>query len=152
MLSFRHAAFEDAALIAPLLRIEDILEIKKMGQFSVEKALRHSIEQSFGGMTGIFFHDNRPIALFGVAPFLDMGVPWLVGTPDITYHQKTFLRETRFWVRQWQKHYSHLTNIVDADYGAAIRWLTWLGFTINPPEPLGLDGRLFCRFTLKGTR
>ncbi|GBQ07897.1 hypothetical protein [Saccharibacter floricola] len=150
MLSFRLAHLDDAALITPLLRTSDRLEVLRSGQGDVTGALRRSIEQSSHGMAGLFYDENGPIALFGVAPQCDVGIPWLVGTPSLIHHQKAFLRETRFWVRQWQKRYPLLMNHVDASYSQAIRWLSWLGFQIEPPQPTGLNGALFCRFSRQG--
>lgn len=152
MLLFRHAHLSDAARIAPLLRTTDMLEIVRTGQGPIEKAVRRSIEHSSQGMTGFFYDMHGPVALFGVAPCLDSGIPWLVGTPALQRHQKAFLRETHFWVEQWREHYSLLFNHVDASYSEARRWLSWLGFHIEPPRPTGLHGALFCRFSLQGKR
>lgn len=149
MLSYRCAVPQDAALIAPLLRRSDHLEVLRSGQGDVAGALRRSVEQSAHGMVGFFYDNNGPVALFGVAPRLDVGIPWLVGTPALERHQKAFLRETRFWVQQWQQHYPLLINHVDASYHQAIRWLSWLGFQIESPQPTGLNGALFCRFTME---
>lgn len=152
MLTFRFAEPSDADLIAPMLRRNDALEVIRAGHGHILPAMRRSVEESRqGGMAGLFLDDGQPVALFGVAPRMDVGIPWLVGTDAINRHQKTFLRETRFWVDQWRQQHSILMNHVDARYTGAIRWLSWLGFTIGAPQPHGLDGAMFCRFEMKGT-
>ncbi|MUG90143.1 hypothetical protein [Bombella sp. ESL0385] len=151
MLTFRFAEPSDADLIAPLLRRNDALEVIRAGHGHIIPAMRRSVEESKkGGMAGLFLDDGQPVALFGVAPKLGIGIPWLVGTDAINLHQKTFLKETRFWVRQWQRNYPLLMNHVDASYSGAIRWLSWLGFSIGTPQPIGLAGAMFCRFEMQG--
>lgn len=152
MLKFRFARPSDADLIAPLLRRNDALEVIRAGHGHIVPAVRRSIEDSRnGGMAGLFLEDGQPVALFGVAPRVDVGIPWLVGTDAINRHQKAFLRETSFWVGRWRKQHALLMNHVDAHYTGAIRWLSWLGFTIGEPQPHGLDGAMFRRFEMKGS-
>jgi hypothetical protein len=42
--------------------------------------------------------------------------------------------------------YPQLENHVDARNRRALRWLGWLGFTIEAPAPWGVEGRPFHRF------
>ncbi len=78
-------------------------------------------------MTGI-----GPATLIG-----DVGIPWLMGTDLVDAHKRAFLCESRRMVGEWQKRYPVLRNLVDARYTKALRWLTWLGFTLGPPRPYG---------------
>ena len=36
-------------------------------------------------------------------------------------------------VARWLTLFEVLQNVVDARYGAALRWMRWLGFEIGPP-------------------
>lgn len=141
MIHVRKARPEDAAWLAPLLRTADFREVLRMGEGHVKGVLSRGIERS--DMAGIFYDDDRPLCAFGIVRCLDIGHPWLVGTPYLNRVPRSFLRETRRWVEEWKGHYRLLTNRVDADYESAIRWLAWLGFEIGAPEPFGLNGAMF---------
>ncbi len=39
-----------------------------------------------------------------------------------------------------------LESFVAFDYQQAVKFLLMLGFTVDKPEPLGLNGALYCRF------
>ncbi|MBS1088140.1 hypothetical protein [Gluconobacter wancherniae] len=141
MIWLRKALPKDALLLAPLLRNADFREILRMGEGAPDGVLRRCIERS--DMAGIFYDDDRPLCVFGIVGCLDVGHPWLVGTPHLDKVSRSFLRETRRWVQEWKSRYRLLTNRVDADYGSAIRWLEWLGFDVGEPEPCGLNGAMF---------
>jgi hypothetical protein len=40
-----------------------------------------------------------------------------------------------------------VVNYVDARNVRAVKWFKWLGFEVSEPEPFGLNGELFHRFT-----
>lgn len=141
MIRVRKAVPADGDLIAPLLRTADFREIVRMGEGHPAGALRRCIERSV--TAGIFYDDDRPLCAFGIVVCLDVGHPWLVGTPHLDRVPRSFLQETRRWVEEWKLQYRLLTNLVDADYTKAIRWLAWLGFEIGEPEPRGLNGAMF---------
>ncbi|WP_062501748.1 hypothetical protein [Gluconobacter oxydans] len=141
MIRVRKAVPADGILIAPLLRCADFREIVRMGEGDPAHALRRCIERS--AMAGVFYEDDRPLCVFGVVGCLDVGHPWLVGTPHLNRVPRSFLQETRRWVEEWKRQYRLLTNLVDADYAKAIRWLAWLGFEIGDPQPRGLNGAMF---------
>lgn len=152
MISVREAAPEDAELIAPLLRDADRKEILRTLPLPVAMSIRHSIERS--SMAAAMFHGDELLGLFGlvepVALDPSVGVPWMIGTVHLARHRKVFLRETRRSVEEWRSSHTVLTNLVDAQYGQALRWMRWLGFEIYPPEPLGVGGALFCRAEMRG--
>ena len=61
------------------------------------------------------------------------GVPWLLGSDPVTAYRRAFLVESRRMVARWLTLFEVLQNVVDARYGAALRWMRWLGFEIGPP-------------------
>lgn len=88
--------------------------------------------------------------MFGVAPASlvgGLGVPWMIGTDAIERYQFTFLRHCRPCVDQMRLLYDTLVNWVDDRNVVAQRWLRWLGFHVEQPEPYGPDGIPFRRFT-----
>lgn len=112
---------------------------------AMEDGLRISLEAWVGTA------DGEPFCMFGLAsPALlaGSGVPWMVGTVDLDRHAKVFLRHCRPVVAHWAESFD-LWNYVDARNTRAVRWLRWLGFTIHPSEPHGLQGLPFHRFDMR---
>jgi len=102
------------------------------------------------------------VAMFGIGArnaLCGIAVPWLVGT---TYMDRIaseraargararFLRESLEQVRIWAREWPIMENHVWEQNRLAVRWLRWLGFTIEPAEPWGMTGELFHRFHMKG--
>lgn len=131
------ATEEDACELAPLLRAEDRDEVLALGLDPVDGLL-----QSVAGAHEAWTYrtDGRIICMAGVGPLSLIGatgVPWLLGSDLVPAHRRAFLVETRRAVARWLTFFPLLSNVVDARYDAAIRWLRWLGFTIGEPFPLG---------------
>lgn len=79
--------------------------------------------------------DGRIICMAGVSPLTlvgSTGVPWILGSPLVAIHRRSFLIESRRLVARWLCWFGSLRNVVDCRYLAAIRWLRWLGFEIGP--------------------
>lgn len=96
--------------------------------------------------------DGRAVCIFGVGTrfALDtVGVPWLLGTPEIRQHKRLFLRASKVWVSDRARQYSVLENWVDSRHTRAVKWLRWLGFTIEDAQPYGPDGVPFHRFHMR---
>jgi len=91
-------------------------------------------------------------AVFGVSPdwLPGYGVPWLLAAPEMEERfSRTFLRYCRVFLRRMLESYTVLANRVDARNEAAIRWLTWLGFTLRDPAPWGPLGLPFHKFEMR---
>jgi hypothetical protein len=73
---------------------------------------------------------------------------WLLTGTPVNRHKKDFLRLTRQRLAEVRRHWPVLVNYVHADYREALRWLRWLGFTIEPPRPFGRLGGPFCRVSI----
>jgi len=130
------ATEEDVRELAPLLRVEDRLEVLALGLNPIEGLL-----QSLAGAQEAWTYraQGQIVCMAGIAPrslIGRTGVPWLLGTELVVRHRRSFMVETRRVVARWLTHFDALTNIVDARYEAAIRWLDWLGFEIGEPFPL----------------
>jgi hypothetical protein len=126
-----------------VLRAGDAAEIAALG-LSKEQALFASIERAVWAET--YLVDGEPAAIvgLGLSSLLGgWGVPWLLTGPACERHKKTFLRESRRQVARMLEEASPLINFVHADYRRALRWMAWLGFTIE--APIKLNGALFHR-------
>lgn len=87
--------------------------------------------------------DGRPTAAYGVSPTLSpgLGCPWLLATDDLQQIvRREFVTRCRAEVRLMQQHFLGLANRVHRDNVLAIRWLRWLGFTVDETRP---DGPMF---------
>ncbi|WP_027859251.1 hypothetical protein [Marinobacterium jannaschii] len=133
--------------IAAHMRIADINEIWAASLSTPEESLIKGIKRSTPAMTGLV--DGRPVAMFGVAPMSVMtgvGAPWLLGTDEVDQVSLSFLKHSRAMVTQWKQDHALLYNYVDARNAASIRWLKWLGFTIQEARPYGALQLPFHRF------
>lgn len=140
MITIRSATEDDARELAPLLRAEDRLEVLALGLQPIE-----GLFQSLAGSRESWTYraQGRIVCMAGIAPrslIGRAGVPWLLGSELVRRHRRLFMVETRRMVAHWLTQFDSLINIVDARYGAAIRWLDWLGFEIGEPFPLA-NGR-----------
>lgn len=135
------------ARLVQYVRAADAAELWSGWRHTPEQSLRVGLERSSHAWTG--FYDFRPVCMFGVVPASLLGgsgAPWLIGTDLLTEHQIPFLRRCRPQVARMRRLYSHLANYVSAENEAAVRWLTWLGFTVHDPAPFGPDGAAFRYF------
>lgn len=135
------------AAIAARARPEDVRELWAQGRMTPAECMAHGMAV---GEAWTGFANGEPVCMFGVVDGegLGQGVPWLVGTVDLVRHQRAFLVASRDVVARMADRYFVLLNTVDDRNVAAKRWLRWLGFTLQPPQPTGLDGELFCPFYL----
>lgn len=72
-----------------------------------------------------------------------------VGSHDLAAHARHFLRACAPVVREMGTDYLTLRNHVDIRNHLAIRWLQWLGFTLDDPIPFGPFGFKFHPFNMQ---
>lgn len=135
------------ARIATNAREADRRELWAGWRHTPKEALEYGLAQSSHAWTGL--SNLQPFVMFGVVPanlLCGEGRIWLIGTDEILTHQVTFLRRSKPMLARMQAMYSRLSNYVAADNEAAVRWLSWLGFTIEPAQPFGASGALFHHF------
>ena len=116
------------AAIAPYLRQQDIDEIHAACDWPVDAAIAYSIAHSEKGFTALI--DEVPCAIFGV----NNGIIWLVATDEIARHPVAFFRHSRKIFNKLKEGYTLLENYVHVSNTLSIRWLRWLGFTIETPR------------------
>ena len=146
------ASRSDADSLGSRLRAADIEEIRAASGLAPAVALRRSYEFSThvwavreGGGPPI----APAIALWGVGPFslIDgRGCPWLMAADAFESLGPDIARLSRPLLAGMRDLYPHLENRVDARHTKALRWLSWLGFTIDSPATWGVEGRPFHRF------
>lgn len=144
------ATWEHVGVVAAAMRAADVAEVWASSRSTPYEALKHGMDTSSLVWTGTI--DDEPICIFGVAPLSllgGIGVPWLLGTDAVERHQRIFLRHCRPVVADMLSVYNHLVNFVDERNTVSQRWLRWLGFALDEPEPFGPDGLPFRRFQLR---
>ncbi len=143
----RPATRDDCLELAPRLRKEDLEEISHTQGLPPEQSLLLGLNT---GETFAVVWGTEVVALFGCggAPGV-LGVPWMLASPTLSKIRKSFLRECRGYVRAMLTVYGYLENRVWVGNEVHIKWLEWLGFTFDPPEPYGIHDELFHRFYMK---
>ena len=129
------------------LRAGDAMEVAALGA-TKDEAFRTSLARSLWAET--YLVDGVPAAMvgLGLSSFVGgHGVPWLLTSPICEHHKKRFLVESRRQVARMLAEVSPLMNVVHADYGRAVRWLAWLGFTLD--APIEINGAPFRRFSME---
>lgn len=138
----------DAIALAPRLRAADVEEIRAASGRGALDALLRSFEFSTH-VWAVRAADGRPVALWGVGPLSlveGRGCPWLLAADAFEALGPAIARKSRPLLAAMRDLYPRLENHVDARHRKAVRWLSWLGFTIDPAAPWGVEGRPFHRF------
>jgi len=136
----------DIESIAANLRIADIEEIHgATGHRDCFAVMRDGALRST--LLWTIEVDGEPAGLFGVAPALGFGMPWMLGTPALERAPKQLTKLGRAYVRLMSDKYATLLNYVDARSLKSVHWLARLGFTVHKEtEPYGAFGLPFHRF------
>lgn len=130
------------------MRAEDRAEVLASGGFTIpEKVVRASINASPEAWAAYF--DGRLLAVFGVRPTPTCAIPWALTSVHVARYPFTFWKTSKMVVARWRDDYPLLANKVHASYGAALRWVKKLGFSVGVPEPFGVNGDLFCHVQLE---
>lgn len=136
MIHIRPTLPGDSWLIRADLREAEVLELAALGH-TCEECMTLGLA-STGAQT--FFIGDEIGGMFGVSD----GVLWGVFTNEIDRHPLAFLRASRRYISSLD---IEVTNYVDARNAKAVRWFRWLGFDVSAPEPYGINGALFHKFT-----
>ncbi len=150
-IEIRPATVADAELLALCLHPDDYAEVLALGQ-DPRAALIQSVEMSASGEAWAGLADGELVCLFGVVPLSLVGVtavPWLLGSPLVQMHGRTFLRLNKQFIERWRRDYPVLRNVVHARHRRAVRWLQWLGFTLGEPVSMEPHGAPFHPFVME---
>lgn len=95
------------------------------------------------------------LAVFGVGeefPPTGRGTPWMVrhkSTLDSYAFNRELIRRSREYLARMTSLYPVLSNSTGAWAKRSHRWLTWLGFELDDPEQLGMQGEWMHRFEMR---
>jgi hypothetical protein len=144
---FHPAELGDVDRLAAGLRLLDRQELDAIHTEPVDWVIDMSIRLSFDPIAAVA--PEGLVCLFGVAPVTllsDTAAPWLLGTDLMTRRAREALRTARGYLVWARQRYPRLVNHVDARNTPSVRWLSALGFTIDPALPYGRRGLPFHRF------
>jgi len=103
----------------PGVFIEDVLAI------AISRA-----DEAYAGFVG-----DDLVCVIGVSSenvLSTVGHPWLIPHTNVNKHKWVFLKGSKPWIQHLLSKYESLENSVPASHKRAVRWLKWLGFTIEP--------------------
>ncbi len=123
----------DVETITPNIRVSDVIEIAAMmgPHKTTQEHLQSCIEQS--KETYALVYNKKIISLWGVSNchhVTNFGVPWLIGTDDISEVSRKFIRHSVGWIKHLSKDYEALYNFVHVPHWQSQKWLQLCGFNI----------------------
>ena len=133
--------------LADTMRQVDVDEVWAAGHMSPKEALEQSIDVSRDTM--MILIDGEVVGVFGIGVVValsDTGIPWLLCSQKLVEKASKFLRYNKGYVDRAKKEYVKLHNYVDARNTYAIKWLRWLGFTVEKAAPFGMEQMPFHHF------
>lgn len=138
---------DDAAVMAPRLRSVDVEEIKASSGANPLESLSRAVIISDHCRTGLA--NGEIVLMFGTVRHCLLGDNasiWMLATDALAQHSTKFLRECTNEIVSISKDYGIIENWCDARNGVTLRWLKWLGFTIEPQKPYGIYQMPFHHF------
>jgi hypothetical protein len=122
-----------------------------MAGYSADIGMQKGYDASEACWVGMI--DDLPVCVFGVVRWSSLslnGTPWLLATDDFNEEGLAIVKASKAYSNLMKKRFHLLQNFVDVRQEKSIRWLKWLGFTIEPAEPFGFLSLPFHRFWMKG--
>jgi hypothetical protein len=118
------ATAADATELAPILRAEDVEEIRALSGEQPLNALLYSVALSDESYA--VRDDQGIVSLFGVGPG---GAVWLLGSDKMFKYPKSLVRLCRQWLEDWAPRYPRLYALADARNTSHLKLLDHLGVT-----------------------
>lgn len=147
LVKFEKPTPETIQFIADNMRDEDAAEVMAVGNMTPWQAIDISIKTSHFSTVGTV--DGTPVAIFGLSVHnivTGEGSPWMLCSRQALDHKRGFFTDTPQAVEAMLNICPKLSNYVHVNNKLSIRWLKWLGFTIEEPIPYGVNGELFHPF------
>ena len=139
--------------IADNMRQADIEEVAASHGHTPIQALCEGVKISDSCVVAIA--NDEPVAVFGLVRgcvLSGYGTPWALGTDSLFEYKKSFMKWSRVLLAMMLNEFDHLENFVHVKNQQSVRWLKWLGFQFEEPQPYGLKRELFMKFYLEKER
>jgi len=141
---------EAIRFIADTMREADRVEVMAASGRTPFDALQLSVDRS--SFVAVVEADGVPVTILGLVVhdiLSGSGVPWLLSSEHALKHKRQFLELSPPVIQEMLTICPKLVNYVHSENRLSIRWLTWLGFTIEEPKPIGAHGEMFHRFSME---
>ena len=145
--SIEPSGLGDCFLMAHNMREVDKREIWASHKSRPLESLVRSLKKSSDARTGRV--DGEIAIMFGVCPHTlvsDHASIWMLGTDLLAQHSVRFLRECSNGIADISGKFRKIENYCDARNTTTLRWLDWLGFTIEEAQPYGVYEMPFHHF------
>lgn len=136
--------------IAEDMRCADRAEVWASNHLTPIEALERGLSAS--DFVAVITVNDMPMAMCGLVKrdiLSGKGFIWMLATEESTNHKREFLVYGRKLVDEMLNECPYLCNMVHTKNTKSIRWLRWLGFTIDEPVKYGPDDELFHLFYLQ---
>lgn len=134
-------------IMAQDMRKSDVVEVMASHGHTPLEALRYSFRES--EYSTIAISDGIPFVMFGVAVsnrLTGLGHPWMLSSNALFNHKDYFLKKGPDVISNMIAVCPRLVNYVHHANKTSIKWLKSLGFTIDDPEPYGVNCDSFHKF------
>lgn len=91
---------------------------------------------------------GKVIAILGLSTVGEIGIPWLLGTTDVSANKKVFFSQAKKALGEMKSIAPLMTNYVLAANKKSVAFIKKLGFTITESLPFGVSGQNFYKFEL----
>lgn len=150
MINFVKPTEESIYFIADNMRHADAVEVMSSHGHTPIEALMNAWNLS--DYSVIITVNGIPAVIYGVcllSVVTGAGLPWMLSAERAVKYKKSLLKYSPPVVDDMLKVCSSLSNHVHVDNKLSVRWLKWLGFSIEEPTPYGVRNELFHRFHLE---
>ena len=137
--------------IVTVAREADRIEFAYQSELPMRQVLGDMLRISHRARCGLI--DGEPIVCFGVCKPVVLsteGHPWAIASRRVEEPacRRLFLKHSRSALAEIVGGYTNIWNVIHEENSLAIRWLTWLGFTISDTR-FEIGGGWFRRFEIK---
>jgi len=133
--------------IADNMRAADEAEVWAAGLHSPFDSIMGGVDVS--DFTTVVWIDGVPCTIFGLVKrslITGAGTPWMLSAEQVMGHRREIVRHSPPVIDQMLDLCPRLMNYVHSKNTLSIRWLRWLGFTIDSAIPYGDAGEFFHKF------
>lgn len=140
---------DDVEYIINHIRPEDVEEVDAFSGETIRNVLETTPDLL--NKSQVWEVDGRVVCIFGVNPINDMkmGIIWMLATTEFEKYSRMFAVRCKKVVDEMIDGFDFVLNYVHSKNKKSIEWLSWLGFKIYEPEPVGHKGELFTRFEMR---
>lgn len=151
-INIRRPVQSDVYYLAANLRFKDRQEVECQG-CTTQEAFQIGFEHK-NADTFVATYKGVPMVMFGtyqevlLADYVNV---WLLGTNDVSKCKKEFFYLSKKILKDFLTKHKKMICFVDERYTETLNWLKRIGFIFDKPVPMGQNGELFIKATIRRT-